>query len=178
MKSFQPRNKVQTKANRRNEEIRIPRLTVITDTGEKIDDIDTKVAIQMAFDRDLDLVLMSDSPPVAKIMDYGKFKYEQTKKEQASRKNQKVVETKEIRLRPKTDTHDIEIKMKKIREFIEKGHKVKLTMMFRGREAMYLDKGRAQVNQLIASVADITQIETPASYLGKRLSTILAPIKK
>lgn len=132
----------------------------------------------MAYEADMDLVLMSMNPPIAKIMDYGKYKYEQTKKDQQNKKAQKVAEIKEIRLRPKTDTHDIQIKMSKIREFLEKGHKVKLTMMFRGREAMFLDKGKAAIQELIASVSDISQIEGTPVYMGKRLSAMLTPIKK
>lgn len=150
---------------------------LITDEGKKIDEIETKKAIEMAYDRGLDLVLVSpnSTPPVAKIMDWGKYKYELTKKQQQNKKQQKTAELKEIRLRPKTDTHDLEVKIKKIRKFLEKGHKVKITMMFRGREATYLDKGKESMNKLVGDLSDISEPEDKMSYQFKRLSITIRP---
>ena len=177
-KRFQHK-KPTVKLNPKNEEIRAPEITLITDTGERIEHVVTRDAIQMARDRDLDLVLIAPTlqPPIAKIMDWGKYKYERTKKDQQQRKSQKAAETKEMRLRPKTDTHDLGIKLKKIREFIQKGHKVKISMMFRGREAMYLDKGRSDVQNFINQLSDIAAPEDRMVYQFKRLSVTMAPGK-
>jgi len=134
----------------------------------------------MAYDSGLDLVLVAPSlnPPVAKIMDWGKYKYELSKKQEQSKKLSKTVEIKEMRLRPKTDAHDLEIKLKKIREFLEKGHKVKLTMMFRGREAAFIDKGKESMSGMIKSLEELAKIEEPLKYQFKRLSATLSPINK
>ncbi len=169
-----------TKLHRKNEEIRVSYVVLITDKGEKLENTPTAEAQKMAYDKGLDLVLVSENstPPIAKLMDWGKYKYEQTKKDQENRKAQKTADLKEIRLRPKTGPHDIGVKLNKIKEFLTKGHKVKLTMVFRGREAMYLDKGRESLKKLIADVADIAQVETYPSYQFKRLSVTLMPLKK
>ncbi|MBI2448186.1 translation initiation factor IF-3 [Candidatus Microgenomates bacterium] len=173
-------NTPKNKLHRKNEDIKVPFVVLITDTGEKKDKIPTREALEMAYDRGMDLVLVADTttPPIAKIMDWGKYKYEQTKKEQQNRKAQKIAEIKEIRLRPKTGTHDLEVKMGKIKEFLAKGHKVKISMVFRGREAMYLDKGKENLKKLIADIANIAQPESYPSYQFKRLSVTLIPIKK
>ncbi len=170
----------QSKANPRNEGIRCPYITLITDDGEKIDNCETKKALQMAYDKGLDLVLVAPgiNPPVAKIMDWGKYKYELTKKLQQNKKQQKQAELKEIRLRPQTDIHDREIKLKKAEEFLNKGHKVKIVMMFRGREAMYIDRGKETINKIIDDLKSISQIEDHISYQFKRLSVTLTPVKK
>lgn len=164
----------------KNEEIRLPFVTLVTETGEKFENYRTGDALKMAYDSGLDLVLVAPNinPPVAKIMDWGKYKYELSKKQEQSKKLSKIAEMKEIRLRPKTDTHDLEIKLKKIREFLEKGHRVKMTMIFRGREVAFLDKGRASLNGLINSLSETAKIEEPLKYQFKRLSTTLAPLEK
>jgi translation initiation factor IF-3 len=167
-----------TKLPPKNEGIRVPHVTLISDEGEKIENCDTKEALKMAYDRGLDLVLVAPNinPPVAKIMDWGKYKYELSKKLEQSKKQSKIIELKEIRLRPKTDSHDIEIKLKKIKEFLEKGHKVKITMMFKGREAAFINKGRDSMNSIISSLAELAKQEEQLKYQFKRLSTTLAPI--
>jgi len=164
---------------RKNEEIRAPFITLIQEDGERIENCETRKALELAYDKGLDLVLVAPqlNPPVAKIMDWGKYKYEQTKKTEKSKKAQKVLEIKEIRLRPKTSQHDLDIKIRKIREFIEKGHKVKITMIFRGREAAFIDRGKETLNEVISKLVDISKVEDKISYQGKRLSTTLAPIK-
>jgi len=169
-----------TKLNPRNEKIRAPFVMLITDKGEKIDRIETKEALKMAYDKGLDLVLVAPTakPPVAKIMDWGKYKYKLTKKQQLTRKQQKKIELKEIRIRPKIGIHDLEIKFKKIKEFLEKGYKVKIVMLFRGREAAYVDKGKETINKMIEDLKDIAQPEDKMNYQFKRLSITLAPIKK
>ena len=179
-KPFYPKNRPQKDTHLKNESIRFPRITLITDTGEKIEDIATADALKMTYDRGFDLVLVNNNPdtPIAKMLDYGKFKYEQTKKLQLQKKQNKVAEIKEIRLRPKTGQHDIDIKVKKIREFIERGHKVKLVMMFRGREAMFVDRGKEAMRGIITSLADVAMIESSLSYQMKRLTVVLQPVKK
>jgi len=166
--------------HKKNEEIRVPFITLVTDEGEKIENCPTSEALKNAYDKGLDLVLVAPNinPPVAKIMDWGKYKYEQTKKLEQNKKSQKSTELKEIRLRPKTGPHDLEIKIKKMREFIEKGHKVKLSMMFKGREAAYLDKGKESLNSIINQLSDISATEDRIAYQFKRLSVTLSPIAK
>lgn len=134
----------------------------------------------MAYDNGLDLVLVAPglNPPVAKIMDWGKYKYELQKKEEQNKKAQKSLEIKEIRLRPQTGQHDLEIKIAKVKEFLEKGHKVKLTMMFRGREVAYLESGKKSFNQLVDKLSDIAKPDDRIAFQFKRLSVTLSPIKK
>jgi len=153
---------------------------LITDAGEKIENCETQKALQMAYDQELDLVLVAPNtnPPVAKIMDWGKHKYELTKREQSNKKQQKAAELKEIRIRPKIDSHDLEIKLKKAKEFLEKGHKVKIVMMFRGREVVYKNKGEESIYKIIEELKEIAEPEDRMSFQFKRLSITLAPIKK
>lgn len=164
--------------HRKNEEIRVPFVTLITDDGERLENLPTPKALEMAYDKGLDLVLVAPNinPPVAKIMDWGKYKYEALKKLQENKKTQKIAELKEIRLRPKTSPHDLEIKTRKIREFLEKGHKVKVAMFFKGREAAYLEKSKIEFNEIIASLSDISKIEDKISYQFKRLTVTLIPL--
>lgn len=166
--------------HKKNEEIKAPFVTLVTEDGEKIENCPTSEALKTAYDSGLDLVLVAPNlnPPVAKIMDWGKYKYEQTKKLEQSKKGQKSAELKEIRLRPKTGPHDLEIKMKKMREFLEKGHKVKMSMMFKGREAAYLNNGREALMSIISKLSDISTVDDKVSYQFKRLSVTLSPIKQ
>lgn len=177
---MKPKNKLNNKFVPRNEAIRAPFVTLITSEGEKIDGCSKGEALKMAYDQGLDLVLVAPNvnPPVAKIMDWGKYRYELLKKEQQQKKQQKNVELKEIRFRPKTDKHDLEIKMNKIKEFLNKGHKVKIAMIFKGREAAYLEKGKASMNEIINSLSEIAKPEDRITYQFKRLSVTLSPVKK
>lgn len=149
---MKPRPYQNNKLNPRNEFIRAPYVTLITHEGQKIDNCKKEDALKLAYDQGLDLVLVAPNinPPVAKIMDWGKYRYELLKKEQQQKKLQKSAELKEIRLRPKTDQHDLDIKLEKIKEFLAKGHKVKIVMVFKGREAAYLNKGKESMNQIIS----------------------------
>ena len=176
MKRYQQKNRLHPK----NAEIRVPFVTLVTADGEKIENCETKKALQMAYDDGLDLILVAPNanPPVARIMDWGKYKYEQQKKEEQNKKGQKNLEIKEIRLRPQTGQHDLEIKINKIREFLEKGHKVKITMMFRGREVAYLDKGKQSLNNLIGSLNDIAKPDDRLTFQFKKLSVTLSPTKQ
>ncbi|MGB1049367.1 MAG: translation initiation factor IF-3 [Rhodothermales bacterium] len=140
----------------------------------------TEVAMQMADDQDLDLVEVSPNadPPVCKIMDYGKFKYEQQKKEKEARKKQHTVELKEIRFRPHTDTHDFNFKTKHAKGFLEAGHKVKAYVQFRGRDIIYKDHGMEVLARFIQELGDLAKIDQAPKMEGRRMTTILSPIKK
>ncbi|OHB44554.1 MAG: translation initiation factor IF-3 [Planctomycetes bacterium GWC2_49_10] len=131
----------------------------------------------MAREAGLDLVEVApgNEPPVCRIMDYGKWLYEQKRKDKLAAKKQHTVTLKEIRLRPEIDKHDQEIKVNHAREFLEKGHKVQFTMMFRGREMMHADQGRAIVNEIIKTLEPVSKIERGAIMLGKRITTVLGP---
>ena len=131
----------------------------------------------MARDVGLDLVEISPNatPPVAKILDYGKFKYEKKKKEHEAKKKQVVVKVKEIQLRPMTDDHDVSYKMKNMRGFLEDGDKVKITLMFRGREVAYVDQGYRIMARIVEDVKDIASVEAPAKLEGKKLIMVIAP---
>ena len=134
----------------------------------------------MAEERGLDLVEVAPNaiPPVCRIMDYGKFRYEQTKKEREARKNQKQVELKEVRLKPKTDDHDLEVKAKQARRFLLDGDKVKFTVRFRGREIFHPDIGVQMLEQMAEDLRDIAVVEQRPLMEGKALSLMLAPNAK
>jgi len=131
----------------------------------------------MARDRGLDLMEVSPNaqPPVCKICDYGKFKYEKKKKEQTAKKKQTVIKVKEIQLRPQTEEHDLEYKFKNVRQFLEDGDKAKITIMFRGREITYVDQGFKIMKQLVEMVKDVGMVEAPPKIEGKKLIMVLAP---
>lgn len=139
--------------------------------------IDTREALLLADDKGLDLVEVSpnSNPPVCKIMDYGKYKYEEQKKKQASKKKQTTMNIKEIKLRPNTDVHDLEFKSKHIRRFLEHKDKAKITVQFRGREMMHLDRGREMLDRIIRDMADIGAPESAPKKEGRFLSVILQP---
>jgi translation initiation factor IF-3 len=142
--------------------------------------VDTREALQMARDRGLDLMEVSaaSSPPVCKICDYGKFKYEKKKKEHDARKKQTVIKVKEVQLRPQTDVHDLDYKFKNIRTFLEEGDKAKISIMFRGREIQYADQGFRMMRDLVKRTEDIAVVEAPPKLEGKKLIMILAPSGK
>lgn len=141
--------------------------------------IETSEALDMAREAGLDLVEVAPTsdPPVCRIMDYGKWLYEQKRKiREAHKKNVKHTATlKEIRLRPETDKHDLEIKLKHGREFLEKGHKVQFTMFFRGRQMLHREDGYAILEQITESMQDLAKIERPAQMTGRRMSLMLVP---
>jgi translation initiation factor IF-3 len=163
--------------HRINERIRVPQVRLIDEKGEQVGVVDTREALQMARDRGLDLMEVSaaSSPPVCKICDYGKFKYEKKKKEHEARKKQTVIKVKEIQLRPQTEEHDLDYKFKNAKQFLEDGDKVKVTIMFRGREITYAENGFKMMKQLAEQVKDIASIEAHPKLEGKKLIMILAP---
>jgi translation initiation factor IF-3 len=141
---------------------------------------DTEEAIQMAQDQQLDLVEISPNaePPVCKIMDFGKYKYEQQKKEKEMRKKSHHAELKEIRFRPHTDTHDFDFKVKHARGFLDAGHKVRAYVQFRGRDIVYKDHGMEILARFMGEVADLARIDQEPRMEGRRMATILSPNKK
>lgn len=163
-----------------NREIRADRLRVISETGEQIGVLTLREALARAEEAGLDLVEISPTarPPVAKIIDYGKFRYMQQKREKDSKKSQVQIKVKEIKLKPNIDTHDFETKLKHAREFLLKGNKVRITCMFRGREMLHLDLGERVVRQFCQELSDISMIEAPPKLMGRSMSTTLAPSGK
>ena len=140
--------------------------------------VDRNEALQMAQDAGLDLVEVAASanPPVCRIMDYGKYRYEAQKKKQEAKKRQAVVEIKEIKLRPKTDEHDYQTKLKHIRRFIEDDARCKVTIFFRDREIVHKDRGQAMLDRVAEDVRDIARIDQDARAEGRTLFMMLAPL--
>ena len=160
-----------------NREIRAPRVRVIDKDGNQLGVLSLAEALQKADLSGLDLVEISASaePPVCKIIDYGKYRYQITKKEKESKKSQHQVKVKEIKVKPNTDEHDLETKIKHAREFIVKGNKVRITCVFRGREMAHPEFGMRIVQRMCEEVSDIAAAESPAKMMGKSLSVVLAP---
>lgn len=163
-----------------NREIRADRLRVITEDGDQLGILTFREALAKAEEMGLDLVEIAPTakPPVAKIIDYGKLRYLQAKKEKEGKKAQVVIKVKEIKLKPNIDIHDFQTKLKHAREFIVKGNKVRLTIMFRGREMLHLDLGQKVVKEFCEELADIAIVEAPPKLMGRAMSTTLAPSGK
>jgi len=142
----------------------VPEVRLIDEVGNQVGVVPTREALAMARERGLDLMEISPNaqPPVCKICDYGKFKYEKKKKEHQAKKKQTVIKVKEIQLRPQTEEHDLDYKFKNARQFLEDGDKVKITIMFRGREVVYADQGYKMMRQLAEMVKEIATVESPA----------------
>ncbi|NCT67333.1 MAG: translation initiation factor IF-3 [Rhodanobacteraceae bacterium] len=169
-----------SKANRRNLEIRVPRVRVIGAEGEQVGILSRDEALAMAQDAGLDLVEIQPNgdPPVCRIMDYGKFKFENQKKAHAAKKKQKQVEIKELKFRPVTDIGDYTIKLRNLRRFLEEGDKVKITIRFRGREMTHQELGRAMVDKISADIAEEAVIEQYPRMEGRLMVMMVAPKKK
>jgi len=163
-----------------NREIRADRVRVISESGEQIGVMLLREALMRAEEVGLDLVEISPNakPPVVKIIDYGKFRYHQQKKEKDSKKSQVQIKVKEIKLKPNIDTHDFETKLKHAREFILKGNKVRLSIMFRGREMLHIDLGEKVVRQFCNELLDIAVVEATPKMMGRTMTTVLAPSGK
>jgi len=153
---------------------------VIASDGEQLGVMPVRQALLRAEDAGLDLVEIAPkaNPPVCKIIDYGKFRYHQTKKEKESKKSQHQVKVKEIKLKPNIDVHDLNTKMKQAKEFIQKGNKVKLTCTFRGREMLHTDLGRKVIEKFCEELGDIAVKESPVKPMGRTISTTIAPTTK
>lgn len=163
-----------------NEQIRTSPIRLIDENNNQVGLIDVKDAQFKAHDLGLDLVEVSPNsePPVCRIMDYGKHLYEQKRKTKLSQKKQHTVVLKEIRLRPKIDDHDRDIKVNHAIKFLEKGNKVQFTMLFRGREMMHVDHGREIMNQVTESVSEVGKVERPPQMLGRRMTMVVVPEKE
>ncbi len=159
-----------------NEQIRISPVRLIDQDKNMIGVVSTDEALRMARDAGMDLVEMSpnERPPVCKIMDYGKHKYDLSKKQKQKHHEQKI---KEVRVRPKTDEHDLEIKLKKARQFLEHGDRVQITMLFRGRERFRQDLAREQFDEIVKELADISKVDRFPRAMGRRMTVLLAPLK-
>lgn len=155
-------------------------MLVIDDEGNKLGEFMTEDAIALAMERGVDLIEVAPNsrPPVCRLGDYGRIKYEKQKKDAQARKRQAVVSIKEVKLRPKTDDHDYDVKLKHTRRFIEDGDKVKITVRFKGRELAHRNIGEERCREVAADCEDIAIIETPPNMEGKQMFMILAPKKK
>jgi translation initiation factor IF-3 len=162
---------------RTNDEIRNHEIQLIDQTGLNHGTVETAVAVKMAMEAGMDLVEISPNtnPPVCKIMDYGKFKYSAQKKAAEARKKQKVVEIKEIKLRPMIDDHDYDVKMRAMQRFFEEGDKVKITLRYRGREMAHQEIGTKLLDRVKTDVADYAKIEQDARFEGRQVVMVLAP---
>ena len=168
------------KRQRINDQIKISPLRVIGTDGEQLGILEREEALRVAADAGLDLVEVAPHvrPPVCRIMDFGKFKYEQAKKSHKSRAKSHEVRQKEIRVRPKTETHDLEFKIRRAREFLEDGDKVMVNMLFRGRELTHLDFAAQNMQAFVEALADVATVERGPSREGRRMILVLAPSKK
>ena len=162
-----------------NEQIRFKEVQVIDEQGQKVGKLPINQALDMAASKDLDLVLVSGNSdnPVCKIMNYGKHKFEQAKREKESRKKQKTVECKELRVTPNIEIHDFTFKAKNARKFLSDGNKVRITVRFRGREVNYVKMGEDVLNQFIEELKDVATVEKKPFLEGKNMFIILAPNK-
>ena len=160
-----------------NEEITIPQVLLIDDTGEKRGVISTEEALALAEEAGLDLVEVSPNtkPPVCKILDYGKYKYQQQKKKAEAKKKQKVVDIKEIKMRPNIDQHDYEVKGRSIKRFLEEGDKVKVTLRFRGREMAHQERGMELLQRVRGDFEDISKVEQYPKLEGRQMMMVIAP---
>ncbi|MCY0897920.1 MAG: translation initiation factor IF-3 [Firmicutes bacterium] len=162
-----------------NEEIRVREVRVVGDNGEQFGVMSLRDALQLAQERHVDLVEVSPTakPPVCRLMDYGKYKYEQAKRDRESRKKQKVVNVKELKMRPAIEEHDFDVKVKNARRFLEDGDKVKCTMVFRGREIVHASLAQQTLTRLADLVSDIGAVERAPRVEGRTMIMILAPKK-
>ena len=158
-----------------NEQIREREVRLIGENGEQLGIMSAKDAYKMARDAELDLVKIAPTakPPVCKIIDYGKYKYEMIRKEKEAKKKQKIIEVKEVRLSPNIDTNDLNTKISAARKFIEKGNKVKITLRFRGREMAHMNQSRYILDEFAQSLADIAVIDKPSKVEGRSMVMFL-----
>lgn len=159
-----------------NRQIKAREVQLIGENGEKLGVISFNEALEKAEEKNLDLVLVAPNatPVVCKIMNYGKYKFEQAKKEKEARKKQKTFEVKEIRVTPNIEQHDFEFKCKNARKFLEEGNKVKITVKFRGRELNYVKLGEEALNKFVEDLSDIASLEKKPLLEGKNMFVILA----
>jgi translation initiation factor IF-3 len=162
-----------------NDRIRCPEIRLIGAEGENLGVLSPIRALELAEQAGLDLVEISPTaePPVCKIMDFGKFKYETQKREAEARKKQKIIEIKEVKFRPNTDTHDYEVKMRSVTKFLENGDKVKVTLRFRGREMAHQNLGRELLERVATDVEGLGKIENMPRLEGRQMVMMIGPAK-
>ncbi|MBQ8662127.1 MAG: translation initiation factor IF-3 [Alphaproteobacteria bacterium] len=162
-----------------NEDIRVREVRLIDENGDNRGIVSIQEALRIADDAGLDLIEISPQavPPVCKVLDYGKYKYELQKRKAEAKKNQKIVEIKELKLRPMIDTHDYEVKVKQARKFLGEGNKVKFTMRYKGRELSANDMGREILNRLLDDLEGVCRLESEPKLEGKQMMMIVAPEK-
>ncbi|MGI6574652.1 MAG: translation initiation factor IF-3 [bacterium] len=150
---------------------------MVDNNGEQLGIVPTREALRIAQERQLDLVAVAPNakPPVCRIMDYGKYRYEQSKREKEARKKQRIITVKEVRLRPNIDQHDLQVKMRNAIRFLKNGDKVKVTVRFRGRQIAYTDDAKELLNKIAQDVSDFGTVEKNAKVEGKQMIMILAP---
>lgn len=160
-----------------NEDIEVSEVRLVAEDGEQLGVVSLDVALQRAADAGLDLVEVSPnaSPPVCKIIDYGKLKYQEQKKKNEARKKQKTIEVKEIKLRPNIDTHDYDVKMRSARRFIDDGDKVKVTLRFRGREMAHQDLGAQVLERVRGELDEIAKVEQMPKMEGRQMVMVMSP---
>ena len=166
------------KGPRSNNRITSPEVQVISSDGENLGTLNTNDAIRKAKDEGLDLIEIAPNanPPVCKIMDMGKYKYDLQKKANLAKKKQKIVSLKEIKLRPGTEAHDYNFKIKNAKKFITKGDKVKFTVKFRGREMQHTDLGKDLMNKIIEETQDVAKVESKPKFEGRQMVMIIQPL--
>ncbi len=166
-----------SKGLRVNERIRIKEVRVISPDGSQLGILPIEQALQTAYGLNMDLVEVAPEarPPVCRIMDYGKYRYEQSKKAREAKKKQTIIELKEIKLRPKTEEHDFQFKARNAERFLKEGNKAKITMMFRGREVIRMDRGKVVLDRFVETLKDVAMVEQPAKVEGRNMTMILAP---
>ena len=157
--------------------IRVREVRTIGPDGDQLGILTIEEALSRAEQLDMDLVEISPNarPPVCKVMDYGKYKYSLSKKAQEAKKRQTVVHMKEVKVRPKTEEHDFQVKLKKVRDFLAAGNKVKVTVMFRGREVTIPEKGLAQLKRMVAEVGDAAKVDQQPKMEGRTMMMMLSP---
>ena len=162
---------------RTNDRIRVPEVRLVGPNGEQVGVVRIEVALRLAQEADLDLVEVAPNskPPVVKIMDYGKFKFEEAKAARAAKKKQHIIQLKEVKYRPGIDDHDFDFKTRHAREFLGDGNKVKVTMMYRGRQIAHLELGKAVLDRVAAALADVGKVESEAKLEGRNMTMVIAP---
>ncbi len=160
-----------------NHRIRVPEVRVVMEDGTNLGVLPTDEALREAQSRGLDLVEVNPkgTPPVCKILDFGKYKYEEKKKQREAKRKQTVVEVKELKLRPKTDDHDLNVKVRAARKFLESGNKVKLTVRFRGREITHPERAQMQLDYIIKNTEELANVEQRPTMEGRTMSLTIAP---
>ena len=170
---------ISTKELQINEEIRAKEVRIIGDNGEQLGVLQTSAALAMAYEKDLDLVLIAPTaePPVCRIMDYGKYRFERDKKEKEAKKKQTVVEVKEVQLSCRIDTHDFETKVNHALRFLGAGNKVRCVVKFRGREMSHMEIGKEILDRFAESVSEFGTVDKKPSTEGRFMSMIIVPLK-